>query len=310
MSRLDHVPSLIPVPKFILSYRSLRRTGGYILSGSPLLDQALSLRKVRRTKNILLGVTALAMVIVIIISMSHKGMSGSPLFIPIPAIILIVMLSAMLMNFISIAFNGVEITTADTSGQRFRSAQHGRNVSQWTGVLCIVLVVVFFLIIPYVETEISTDRVETLDTGTIKEHEWFTVDDFDLSYTSELVLKVVDGAPIDYTIRVKNPNTGKFEDKLSGQVQEGDALELDLTDWPLGDYLTVFWTDGTPQTDESSYDYQVNRLLNPDLSLALTGILGVIAISSIIWAVVAHVLMKRFEIQSVGGLATSFDESY
>lgn len=280
------------------------------MSGSPLLDQAVSLRKVRRTKNILLGVTALAMVIIIILSMSHKGMSGSPLFIPIPAIILIVMLGAMLMNFISIAFNGVEIATADSSGQRFRSAQHGRNVSQWTGALCIILVIAFFFIIPYVETEISTNRVETLDTGTIKEHEWFTVDDFDLSYTDELVLKVTDGAPIDYTIRVKNPNSGKFEDKLSGQVQEGDALRLDLKGWPQGDYLTVFWTDGTAQDEESSYDYQVNRLLNPDLSLALTGILGVIAVSSIIWAVVSYVLMKRFEIESVGGLATSFDQTY
>ena len=277
------------------------------MSGSPLLDQALTLRKVRRTKNILLGVTAIAMVVVIIISMSHKGMSASPLFLPIPALILIVMLSAMLMNFISIAFNAVEIVTADSPGQRFRSAQHGRNVSRWTGILCMVLVIVFFIAIPYVEGEISTHRVETLDTGTIKEHEWFTVDDFDLSFTEELILEVTEGAPMDYTIRVKNTNTGEFEDKLSGQVQEGNALELDLADWPQGDYLTVFWTDGTVDDDTSSFDYKVNRALNPDLGLALTGILGVIAISSIIWSVVAHVLMKRYEIESVGGLATEID---
>ncbi len=278
------------------------------MSGSPLLEQALTLRRVRRTKNILLGVTALGMVIVVMISMSHKGMSASPLFVPIPAIILIVMVSAMLMNFISIAFNAVEIVTADSSGQRFRSAQHGRNVSKWTGALCLVLVIMFFLVIPYVETEISTHRIETLDTGTVKEHEWFTVDDFDLSYTNELVLEVTEGSPMDYIIRVKNTNTGKYEDKLSGQVQEGDALELDLTGWPLGDYMTVFWTDGTPENDESSYDYKVNRLLNPDLSLALTGILGAIAISSIIWAGVSHVLMKRYEIESVGGLSTTFSD--
>ncbi len=280
------------------------------MSGSPLLDQALSLRKVRRTKNILLGVTALAMVIVLIISMSHKGISSSPLFIPIPAIILIALLAAMLMNFISIAFNGVEIATADSPAQRFRSAQHGRNVSMWTGALCIILVIVFFLIIPYVEGEISTKRVETLDTGTIKEHEWFTVDDFDLSYTDTLVLEVTDGAPMEYTIRVKDTSSGKYEDRLSGQVQTGDALELDLTDWPQGDYMTVFWTDGSSQTDESSYDYQVNRRLNPDLTLALTGILGVIAVASIIWAVVSHVLMKRYEVESVGGLAGSLGPSY
>lgn len=278
------------------------------MSGSPLLDQALTQRKVRRTKNILLGITALGMIVIILISMSHKGMSASPLFVPIPAIILIIMMSAMLMNFISISFNAVEMITADSPGQRFRSAQHGRNVSKWTGGLCLVLVILFFLVIPYVETEISTQRIETLDTGTVKEHEWFTVDDFDLSYTSELVLEVTEGAPMGYVIRVKNTNTGKYEDKLTGQVQEGNALELDLTEWPLGDYMTVFWTDGTPEEDESSYDYQVIRLLNPDLSMALTGILGVIAISSIIWAGVSHVLMKRYELESVGGLATTFSD--
>ncbi len=280
------------------------------MSGPRLLDQALTLRKVRRTKNILLGVTAIAMVIVIIISMSHKGMSSSPMFIPVPALILIVMMAAMLMNFISMAFNAVEIVTADSPGQRFRSAQHGRNVSRWTGGLCIVLVIVFFIAIPYVEGEISTHRIETLDTGTIKEHEWFTVDDFDISYTEQLRLEVTEGAPMDYTIRVKNENTGKYEDKISGQVQEGAALDLELTDWPRGDYLTVFWTDGSVADDTSSFDYQVNRALNPDLALALTGILGVIAISSIVWAVVAHVLMKRYEVESVGGLASTFDETY
>ncbi|UCC93422.1 MAG: hypothetical protein JSW25_01790, partial [Thermoplasmata archaeon] len=97
---------------------------------------------------------------------------------------------------------------------------------------------------------------------------------------------------------------------LSGQVQEGDALVLDLTDWPRGDYMTVFWTDGTVQAEHSSYDYQVVRLMNPDLSLALTGILGVVAVSSIIWAVIAHVLMKRFEVESVGGLATTYESDF
>lgn len=280
------------------------------MSGSQLLDQALTLRKVRRTKNILLGLTAIGMVIVIFISMSHKGMSASPIFLPVPALVLIVMMAAMLMNFISIAFNGVEIVTADSSGQRFRSAQHGRNVSRWTGILCLVLVILFFIAIPYVEDEISTHRVETLDTGTIKEHEWFTVDDFDLSYTDKLILEVTEGAPMDYTIRVKDTDSGKYEDKLSGQVQEGDALELDLTDWPRGDYMTVFWTDGTPDYEVSSYDYQVDRALNPDLSLALTGMLGVIAVSSIIWMAVAHVLMKRYEVESVGGLAITYDQTY
>ena len=57
------------------------------------------------------------MIILILISMSHKGASSSPLFIPVPAIIFIVIMSMMLMNFVSIAFNGVEMSTADSPGQ-------------------------------------------------------------------------------------------------------------------------------------------------------------------------------------------------
>ena len=97
----------------------------------------MTLRKVRRTKNIVLGIIAIGMVILIIVAMQHKGASTNPLFIPIPAIILTIMLAAMLMNFTSIAFNATEITIADTPGQKFRSAQHGHNVGKWTGILCL-----------------------------------------------------------------------------------------------------------------------------------------------------------------------------
>ena len=253
---------------------------------------------------------AIGMIILILISMSHKGASSSPLFVPVPAIIFIVIMSMMLMNFVSIAFNGVEMSTADSPGQKFRTAQHGFRVSMWTGVLCLILVILFVFAIPWVESELSTYRNETLDEGTIKEHEWYSVDPFDLTRADLLSLEVVDGAPMEYIIRAKDTTTGKYEDKDTGQVMEGDPLKMDVSDWPNGDYMTVFWTEAEGGTDTSEFIYQLDRAINPELTLALTGLLGVIAISSLIWAVVAYVLMKRFEVASVGGLATYADDGF
>lgn len=278
------------------------------MTGPSLLDQAMTLRKVRRTKNILLGVIAIGMVIVLLISLNHKGVSTSPLFLPVPAIILVLMMGAMLMNFTSIAFNATEMFTADTPGQKFRSASHGFKVSLWTGGLCLVLVIFFVVAMPWVETQISTYRDEALTPGTIKEHEWFTIDDFDLSYAFELSLDVVDGAPMEYTVRAKDPDTGRYSDKLSGRVTEGEPLVIDLTEWPKGEYMTVFWTDGSAGESASSYIYRVDRVINSELKVALTGILGVIAISGILWGVVTYVLKQRFEVESVGGLATHLSD--
>ena len=279
------------------------------MSGSHLLDQALTLRRVRRTKNLLLAVVGIGMIILILISMSHKGVSSSPLFVPTPAIIFIVIMGAMLMNFVSISFNAVEMTTADSPSQKFRTAQHGFTVAAWTGALCLILVLVFALLaIPFTEQELPTEIIETLGEGTIKDHEWYRKDPFDLTYASELSLEVVDGAPMEWVIRAKDTETGKYEDKDSGQVVEGGELEMDISDWPKGDYKTVFWTEGEVGDTTSEYKYVLSRKINPELTSALTGLLAVIAITSIVWAVVAYILMKRFEVESVGGLAGTMSE--
>lgn len=274
-----------------------------------MLDQALTLRRVRRTKNILLAIVGIGMIVLILVSMAHKGVSSSPLFVPIPAIIFIVLMGAMLMNFVSISFNAVEMSTSDSPSQKFRSAQHGFKVSAWTGGLCLILVLFFALLaVPYADQALPTEINETLGVGTIKEHEWYMKDPFDLTYASELSLEVVEGSSMEWVIRAKDTETGKYEDKDSGQVLSGDKLVVDISDWPTGDYKTVFWTEGESGDNTSEFVYVLSRDINSDLTSALTGLLAVIAISSIIWAVVAYVLMKRFEVESVGGLAGTLPE--
>jgi hypothetical protein len=269
-----------------------------------MLDQALTLRKVRRTKTILLVVIAIAMVVLILVSMVHKGMTASPLFLPFPAILYTVLMAGMLMTIVSIVFNGVEIATADTPGQRFLSAQHGYRVSRVTGALVLILVIVFVLLIPLVETYISTEENDTIDASIIRTHDFFTVDDFDTTYVEELSLEALSGAPVLYTIKAKDPTTARYREKETGQVMDGDVLNMNLKEWPRGDYRIEIYIDGTPTDDTAEFTYRLERFLNPEISVSLTGFLGVIAVASLVWTVIAYLLMRRYEVESVGGLAT------
>jgi hypothetical protein len=269
-----------------------------------MLDEAMVLRKVRRTKNLLLVIIAIAMVVLIIVSMIHKGASGDPLFLPFPAILYTVVMAGMLMAVVSIVFNGVEIATADSSGRRFLSAQHGFKVSRVTGILVLGLVIVFVIIIPLVENYISTEENDTIDASLVRTHDFFTVDEFDATYVNKLTLEVFEGAPVLYTIKAKDPATSRYNEKDSGQVMAGDMLKLDLKEWPTGEYRIEMYIEGTPTDEEAEFTYRLERYLNPEISVALTGFLGAIAVANIVWAAVAYMLMKRYEVESVGGLAT------
>lgn len=270
-----------------------------------LVDQAMRLRMVRRVKNLLLLIIAILMIVLIIVAMVHKGMSGSPLFLPFPAILFAVIMCGMLMNLVSVIFNGVEIATSDTPGQRFLTAQHGHRLARITGVLVLVLVIVFILLIPLVDVYISTDDKGTLDISLIRDHEWTTVDDFDASYAQELTIKAVSGADLEYTLETKDQNTGDWEETLTEVVPSGETFTIDLEDWPREDYRSVWAMVEDPTDPETRYEYNIHRKLNPELKISLTGFLGAIAVANIVWAVITFILMKRYETESVGGLATS-----
>ena len=264
----------------------------------------MTLRKVRRIKNLLLVSIAIVMIILIVVSMAHKGMSASPLFLPFPAILFTVLMAGMLMTFVAIVFNAVEIFTADTPSQRFLSAQHGFKVSLWTGVIVLVLVIIFVLLIPWVETAVSTDERDDLDTTQVRTHTFELRDQFDATSVTDMVIENEGDTTIDYVIKAKDPSTSRFNEKDSGQVLGGDTEVIDLSEWPMGEYRTELSVEDSPSGGTTTFHYQIKRDLNPEIDIALTGFLGVIAVANIVWCVIAFVLMRRYEVESVGGLAT------
>jgi hypothetical protein len=271
-----------------------------------MLDQAMVTRKVRRVKNLLLVAIAIAMVVLVLISMAHKGLSSSPLFVPFPAILYTVIMAGMLMSLVAIVFNGVEIVTNDTPGRKFLSAQHGFKVSMVTGVIVLFLALLFFFTIIWVQAYIATDEADTLDTSRVPQHDFESRDPFDVSYVYHLTLEVEEGADLEWAIKTKDPDTARYTEKERGQVLSGDTLTLNLKDWPRGEYRFEFYIDENSAIETSDYHYHVERFLNPEISHALTGFLAVIAIANIAWGAIAFVLMKRYEVESVGGLATGF----
>ncbi len=271
-----------------------------------MLDQAMSLRKVRRIKNLLLIGIVIVMFILIVMSMAHKGLTGSPLFLPFPAILFTVLMAGMLMTFVAIVFNAVEIATAESPSQRFLGAQHGFKVSVWTGAICLALVIVFIVLIPIVERTVSTEERDTIDTSIVRTHDFVTIDQFDATFVEDMNLENVEGETLQYVIKSKDPSTSRYNEKDSGQVLSGETVVLDLTEWPKGDYRIEMFIDENTMGGTTTFVYKLERNLNPEVGIALTGFLGVIAVANIVWFVIAFVLMRRYEVESVGGLASMF----
>jgi hypothetical protein len=269
-----------------------------------MLESTMKQRRVRRVKNVINVAIALVMVLLIFLVFRHKGGSISPVFIPLPSIILVIIMSGMLMNIVSIIFNGAELAVSETPGRKFMVAQHGMRVARATGVIVLVFFILFTLLIPYTESYISTNEPSDIDISTIKVDKFYNVDDFDVEYAQPLSVKVLTGPPVFYTLYYRESKTGTFEEKQNGSAQPNTTFELPLKDYPRGEYKIEIYINGGPQGNLSGTIYRIDRHLNPDLRTALTTLLLVIAIANITWTVVTYVLMRKYEVESVGGLAT------
>ncbi len=268
-----------------------------------MLDQTMRQRRVKRVGTVVQVLIVLLMIVLIVLAYQHKDGSVSPLFLPFPAIILVVVMCGFLMNVVSIIFNAAEIGVVDTAGRRFMVAQHGMRVARATGIIVLILFIVFFLLVPYVETAISTDEQEVIDLTTIKVDTFDNIDEFDAEYAERVIIEVKSGPEVHYALYYKEPATNTFEEKNVSVVPSGTACSIPIKDYPRGEYKVELFIEETGNGTESDTVYKIERHINPDLELALTWFLLVIAIANIAWTVVTYVLMRKYEVASVGGLA-------
>jgi hypothetical protein len=268
-----------------------------------MLDQTMRQRRVKRVGTVVQVLIALLMIVLIVLAYQHKDGSISPLFLPFPAIILVVVMCGFLMNVVSIIFNASEIGVVDTAGRKFMVAQHGMHVARATGIIVLILFIVFLLLIPYVETAISTDEREPIDLTTIKVDTFDNIDEFDAEYAERVIIDVQSGPDVHYALYYKESATNTFEEKNVSIVPSGTAGYIPIKDYPRGEYKVELFIEESGNLTESDVIYKIERHINPDLGLALTWFLLVIAIANIAWTVVTYVLMRRYEVQSVGGLA-------
>ena len=274
-----------------------------------MLESTMKQRRVRRVKNVINVAIALVMVLLIFLVFRHKGGSISPLFLPLPSIILVVIMSGMLMNIVSIIFNGAELAVSETPGRKFMVAQHGMRVARATGIIVLVFFILFTLLIPYVEDYISTDEREPIDLSVIKTDTFDNIDDFDVEYAKPLTIEVASGPPVLYNLYFKDLDTGTFGDepKQNGSVPSNTTFEMPMDKFPRGEYKIELWIEGGPEGTQSDLVYKIDRHINSDLKVSLTTFLLIIAIANLAWTVVTYVLMRRYEVQSVGGLAATED---
>jgi hypothetical protein len=273
------------------------------MEGAGMLDQTMRQRRIRFAKNLLNAGIAVLMVVLIIVVFGHKGGSLSPTFLPLPAIILVVVLCGLLMNMVSIIFNAAEVAVVDTPGRRFLVLQHGMRVARATGIILLVLYIVFLLLIPYVETAMSTKERSAIDLTTIKVDTFDNIDDFDAEFAERIAIDVKGGPEVHYTLYYKDAETSTFVEKNASVVLSGTLGTIPINDYPRGEYKLELFIEDTGQGTESDVVYMVDRKVNPDLRTALTGLLLVIAIANLVWTVACYVLMRKYEVESVGGLA-------
>ena len=279
------------------------------MEGAGILEATMKQRRVRRVKNIINISIALVMVLLVFLVFKHKAGSFSPVFIPLPGIIMVLIMGGMLMNLVSIIFNGAEISVSESPGRKFMTAQHGMRVARVTGVIVLVMFILFTLLIPYVENYISTDEREPIDLSVIKTDTFDNVDDFDVEYAKPLTIEVMSGPPVLYNLYFKDLDTGTFgeEPKQNGSVPSNTTFEMPMDKFPRGEYKIELWIEGGPEGTQSDLVYKIDRHINSDLKVSLTTFLLIIAIANLAWTVVTYVLMRRYEVQSVGGLAATED---
>ena len=275
------------------------------MEGAGILEATMKQRRVRRVKNIINVAIALVMVLLVFLVFKHKEGSFSPVFIPVPAIIMVIIMGGMLMNIVSIIFNGAEISVSESPGRKFMTAQHGMRVARVTGVLVLVMFIMFTLLIPYVEDYISTNEAEPIDLSTIKVDTFENVDNFDVEYAKPLSIEVRSGPPVLFNLYFKDLDTGSFGDvpKQNGSVPSNTTFELPIDGFPRGEYKIELYIEGGPDGTQSDLVYRIDRHVNPDLRVSLTTFLLIIAIANLAWTVVTYILMRRYEVESVGGLA-------
>ena len=279
------------------------------MEGAGILEATMKQRRVRRVKNIINIAIALVMVLLVFLVFKHKEGSFSPVFIPLPGVIMVIIMGGMLMNIVSIIFNGTEIMVSESPGRKFMSAQHGMRVARVTGVIVLIMFILFMLLIPYVEDYISTDEREPIDLSVIKVDKFENVDDFDVEYAKPLSIEVKSGPPVFYNLYFKDLDTGTWGDepKQNGSVPSNTTFNLPIDKFPRGEYKIELFIEGGPEGTQSDLVYRIDRHVNPDLKVSLTTFLLIIAIANLAWTVVTYVLMRRYEVQSVGGLAAPED---
>ena len=279
------------------------------MEGAGILEATMKQRRVRRVKNIINISIALVMVLLVFLVFKHKAGSFSPVFIPLPGIIMVLIMGGMLMNLVSIIFNGAEISVSESPGRKFMTAQHGMRVARVTGVIVLVMFILFTLLIPYVEDYISTDEREPIDLSIIKTDTFDNIDDFDVEYAKPLTIEVASGPPVLYNIYFKDLDTGTFgeEPRQNGSVPSNTTFNIPMDRFPRGEYKIELWIEGGPEGTQSDLVYKIDRHINSDLKVSLTTFLLIIAIANLAWTVVTYILMRRYEVQSVGGLAAPED---
>ncbi len=120
-----------------------------------LSEKKQQFRLVRRAGYAALSILVLVLTLVV---WSVGGGTFDPLYVPLPALMFIILLGALLLNVTAVAFGAFEVQAASGGEQRYLIAKHGYS----TGLVTAGFAVFFFVMIaalgPLIDSQIDYDK--------------------------------------------------------------------------------------------------------------------------------------------------------
>jgi hypothetical protein len=110
------------------------------------------------------GYTALSLIVLALIYVAwvQGGGSTAPLFIPLPQLMFVMLLGALLLNLTSVLFGVFEVHAASGGETRYLIARHGYSTGLVTAAFAAFFLVIIAALGPVIDTQIDYDNVLAL----------------------------------------------------------------------------------------------------------------------------------------------------
>jgi hypothetical protein len=270
---------------------------------------------VKKIKTIILGVLLLLMILLMWMQYDN-GMAPyqdshyKPIF-PLEDILFALLLMALVMTIVGIAFKAFEIKVSETESQRFLLANGSMKASATTMIIAIVFAVLVF-ILP--TADFSQDILNSEDSShvnalEIEKYSFNAEDEFLIADITMVEMKVNNNVPVNVSLHRKweydENEPGKSLVPDSDTKTWGNQSSMGVTHYeyekvdnmPYGKYLLI--TDNTNANQDADVTYTIHRKVKDSLFNMLLIFCILFAVLEGVWMGVSAGIRQKYRAASI-----------